>query len=100
MFADLLLVEQTPPSFNTAELFIFPLLIKVLKVEVPGTVLVCLANERIQELLQVINGCKRRSVVGVASITRLLERKKGGEKDHVSAFPVEKSPGNAKNSLR
>ena len=52
-----LLVEQTPPSFDSTKLDIFPLLIEHLEEEIADALIVSLAEEGVKEGLKALFGC-------------------------------------------
>ena len=69
---NLLRIKETPPAFDTTELLVLPLLIEVLEVEVASAVLVCLADEGVQERLEVRLRSGRRAVALVADVAGCL----------------------------
>lgn len=64
--------EQSPPALNATKLRILPRLIEILKEEVSGAVRVGLADEVIEEDLEVIDRGRRRAVALVTRIGRVL----------------------------
>ena len=70
--ANLLRVEQTPVTLNATELLVLPGLVEVLEEEVAGAVVVSLADEGVQERLEVRLRSGRGAVALIADVAGCL----------------------------